>query len=171
MPWLRRPLSVTARSLFVVLLAVGTNGCRADSSSTPTTPPTTPTSPTPTTATIRIVYLAATTIRSDLPQSALGCARAEMPTHVHFSWRNYQSVDMIGGVDRWELTATDVPLNTRQILVIADPNMCVENMTGSVTRNVLLNDVRLTDIQTIPNTQPPVQGLGFSVAADGRVTP
>ena len=157
------------------IAALALAGCKSGSS-TPTTPtaPTVPTTPAPpagNVATIRIVYVASTTIRTDLPDSALGCARAEAPTHVHVSWLSFQSFNLNAATNQWELTLTNVPINTRHQLAIADPNVCVENMTGSVTRNVLVNDVRLTDVQTIPNTQPAVLALAFSVASDGRVSP
>jgi hypothetical protein len=155
--------------LSVVLVAFVSSACGAGTGSP--SPPA-PTPPTSSTATVRIVYLASTTVRNDLPPAAALCARAEAPTHLHVGWRNYQTVMMTAdGSDRWEAVLTDVPVNVRQLIALSDPNACVENDTGSVTRDVFANDVRLTDVQTIPNLQPTAPGLAFTVTASGHVSP
>jgi hypothetical protein len=107
-----------------------------------------------------------------MPPSAAACVLAETPTHVHLSWRNFQGVNMTAvGPDRWETVFTDVPINTRHLVALSDPNACDENPTGSIARDVHANDVRLVDVQPVPNRQPTVPALAFTVAADGRVTP
>ena len=75
------------------------------------------------------------------------------------------------GSDRWEAVFSDVPVSTRQLIALSDPNACVNNSTGSVTRDVFANDVRLTDVQIIPNIQPSVPGLAFTVTPGGQVSP
>jgi hypothetical protein len=162
-------MGLLRRDAAAVLLAAASAACSSGSS--PSSPPA-PTAPPTSTATVRIVYFASTTIRSDLPADAATCARAEAPTHLHVGWRNYQTVIMTAvGSDRWEAAFTDVPVDTRQLIALSDPNACVENPTGSVTRDVVANDVRLTDVQIIPNIQPAAPGLAFTVSPAGQVTP
>jgi hypothetical protein len=154
----------SSRAVLALPLALAVAGCSGGSSG--------PTTPGPAGPQLRIVYRASTTLRPDLPPAAQGCARAESPTHVHPSWRDYAAVNMTAvGPDRWEVAFTDAPPNVRLVLVVIDPNECAENLTGSVTRNVFANDVLLTDVQTIPGTQPPVSGLAFTVGSDNRVLP
>jgi len=74
------------------------------------------------------------------------------------------------GADRWEISFSDVPVNTRQSIRVSDGNVCDENPTGAATRNVFANDVLLTDVVPTPGsgTEP---GLAFTVSSTGRVTP
>jgi hypothetical protein len=51
--------------------------------------------------------------------------------------------------------------------LVADQNACVEDPEGWVTRNVQANSVPLNQVVNVNNGR----GLGFTVAADGRVTP
>lgn len=120
--------------------------------------------------TVRIVFLGSTTRRSDLPASAQGCASGVGATHTHPSWRNFASIPMQPvPPDRYEISFTDVPVNTRVSFRVNDQNACDENPTGAVTRNVLVNDVRLIQNATTPgNGDEP--GFAFAIAANGTIT-
>ncbi|MFN2447324.1 MAG: hypothetical protein ABR606_17280 [Vicinamibacterales bacterium] len=134
----------------------------------------TPTSPTPqpnsTMATVRFVFLGSTSRRADLPASAQACVNGVGPTHIHPSWRNFAGIPLQPAPpDRYELTFSDVPVNTQLSLRINDQNACDENPTGAVTRNVLANDVRLNQNTTTPgNGDEP--GYAFSTSANGVVS-
>jgi hypothetical protein len=52
---------------------------------------------------------------------------------------------------------------------VNDQNACDENPTGAVTRNVLVNDIRLVQNATTPgNGDEP--GFAFTIAANGTVS-
>lgn len=71
--------------------------------------------------------------------------------------------------DRYEITFTDVPVNTRVSFRVNDQNACDENPTGAVTRNVLANDVRLVQNTTTPgNGDEP--GFAFTIAPNGTIS-
>lgn len=146
-----------------VLLGVGCG------SGTAPAPPTSPSAGG--TATVRFVYRASTTPRTDLAVSAQECVRGVGRTHIHPGWRSFERIDMtpVGG-DRWEIAFSDVPVGARQSIRVSDGNACDQNATGAATRGVLANDVLLVDIVPTPGsgTEP---GLAFTVAADGRVSP
>ena len=122
------------------------------------------------TPTLRIVFLGSTTRRSDLPPSAQACVSGVGPTHTHPSWRNFASIQLQPvPPDRYEITFTDVPVNTRVSFRVNDQNACDENPTGAVTRNVFANDVRLVQNTTTPgNGDEP--GYALTIAANGTVT-
>jgi len=146
------------------VLAVGTAACGSDAR------PASPTS-SAVTATVRFVYRAATTPRTDLPPSARDCVLGVGRTHIHPSWRGFDRIDMSPiGADRWEIAFSDVPVNVRQSIRVSDGNACDENATGAATRNVFANDVLLVEIVPTPGSgiEP---GLAFTVSANGRVTP
>jgi hypothetical protein len=131
-----------------------------------------PPSPTPqpgaTMATVRIVFLGATARRTDLPASAQACVNGVGATHIHPSWRDFAGIALQPvPPDRYELTFTDVPVNTRVSFRINDQNHCDENPTGAVTRNVLANNVRLVQNATTPVDEP---GFAFTIAATGTIT-
>ena len=134
--------------------------------------PKTPASPTPgATATVRVVYRASTTPRTDLPASARECVQGVGRTHIHPGWRAFDRIEMNpAGADRWEIAFNDVPVNARQSIRVSDGNACDENATGAATRNIFANDVLLVEIVPTPGSgiEP---GLAFTVAPDGRVTP
>jgi hypothetical protein len=67
------------------------------------------------------------------------------------------------------LDLTDAPINTRLTFRVNDQNFCDENPTGAVTRNIIVNDVRLNQNATTPGTgdEP---GFAFTVASDGTVS-
>lgn len=145
-----------------VLLTAGCGGATAPTSPTPGSPSTGGA------ATVRFVYRAATTPRSDLPAD---CVQLVGHTHIHPSWRGFGRIDMTPiGADRWEIAFADVPTGARQSIRVSDGNACDENPTGAATRNVFANDVLLTEVVPTPGsgTEP---GLAFTVSADGRVTP
>jgi len=123
-----------------------------------------------TTATVRIAFMGATARRTDLPASAQACVNGVGATHTHPSWRSFATVPMQPvPPDRYEISFTDVPVNTRVSFRVNDQNSCDENPTGAVTRNVLVNDVRLMQNTTTPgNGDEP--GFAFSIAANGAIS-
>ncbi len=74
------------------------------------------------------------------------------------------------GLDRWQITFDDVPVEQSQSIRVSDGNVCNENPTGAATRNVFANNVLLTQIVPTPGsgTEP---GLAFTVNRNGVVTP
>ncbi len=146
-----------------VVLVIATAGCRENRS------PSAPTPPGATVATVRIVFLGATTRRSDLPASAQACVSGVGATHIHPSWRRFAGIPLQRvPPERYEMTFTDIPVNTRVSFRINDQNSCDENPTGAVTRNVLANDVRLAQNATTPgNGDEP--GFAFMIAPNGVI--
>jgi hypothetical protein len=142
-----------------LVLAVATLGC--DQSAT---------GPSGSTATGRIVFTGSTTRRADLPASALACASGVGVTHTHPSWHNFAAIPMQAvHPDRYEITFTDVPVNTRVSFRVNDQNSCDENPTGAVTRNVFVNDVRVVQNTTTPgNGDEP--GYALTISPSGTVT-
>ena len=128
-----------------------------------------PTSPSPPTVpTLRVVFLGSTTRRSDLPASAQACVNGVGATHIHPSWRSFAGVALQPlPPDRYEITFNDVPIGTSVSFRINDQNSCDENPTGAVTRNVLANDVRLTQNATTPGDEP---GYALMMSASGNVS-
>ena len=150
-------------SSVIVAMALACGGGSGDEAS--------PTASTTVAATVRIVYRAQTTRRTDLPQSLASCVSGVGATHIHPSWRSFTAIPLTAvGVDRWEITFTDVPTTARQSIRVSDGNVCDQNPTGAATRNVFANDVLLTQIVTTPGSGPE-PGLAFGVDAAGRVTP
>ena len=131
---------------------------------------TAPPGPSSSTATVRIVFMGATARRTDLPSSAQACVSGVGATHTHPSWRNFQGI-VLQAVppNRYEITFTDVPVNTRVSFRINDQNSCDENPTGAVTRNVFANDVQLRQNATTPGTgEEP--GFAFTASATGAIS-
>lgn len=152
--------AVVARGLAAwVGIAALSGGCVSKSPVAPGTP----------TTSVRFVFNGPTTRRPDLTRAQEDCARFTVgPTHVHLSWRNFESVDMTAvGADRWQVSVEGVPVGTRLSVMVADQNACAEDPQGWVTHDVLANDVPLTQIVNVNNGK----GFGFTVASDGRVTP
>jgi hypothetical protein len=131
----------------------------------------TPASPSRTTVTtLRVVFLGSTTRRADLPASAQACVTGVGVTHIHPSWRSFETIPLQAvPPDRYEMTFTDVPAGSRVSFRINDQNFCDENPTGAVTRNVVANDVRLAQNAITPGSgdEP---GYALAVAANGAVT-
>jgi len=130
-----------------------------------------PPSPTSSSAAIvRIVFMGATARRSDLPASAQACVNGVSATHIHPSWRNFEAIPLQPvPPDRYEISFTDLPLGARVAFRVNDQNACDENPTGAVTRNVLVNDVRLIQNTTTPgNGDEP--GFAFTMAPNGTVS-
>ena len=150
-----------AVALALSLATLGCNGSDGPS------PPTTPSGST--TGTVRIVLMGATARRTDLPASAQACVSGVGATHTHPSWRGFATVPMQPvPPDRYEIAFNDVPVNTRVSFRVNDQNACDENPTGAVTRNVLVNDVRLLQNTTTPgNGDEP--GFAFSIAPNGAI--
>jgi hypothetical protein len=122
------------------------------------------------TATVQIVFIGATARRTDLPSSAQACVSGVGATHTHPSWRNFAGIPLQPiPPDRYEITFTDVPVNTRVSFRVNDQNACDENPTGAVTRNVLANGVRLVQNTTTPgNGDEP--GFAFTVGPTGTIS-
>ena len=132
-----------------------------------------PTSPGPsasTLATVRIVFIGATVRRADLPASAQACLSGVGATHTHPSWRDFAGIPLQAvPPDRYEISFTDVPIGIRVSFRVNDQNACDENPTGAVTRNVLVNDIRLVQNTTTPgNGDEP--GFAFTIASTGTIT-
>ena len=129
-----------------------------------------PAAPSPSSAaTVRIVFLGSTTRRTDLPASAAACVSGVGATHIHPSWRSFDTIPLQAfPPNRYEMTFTDVPVGTRVSFRINDQNSCDENATGAVTRNALANDVRLVQNATTPgNGEEP--GYALTIAANGSI--
>src|SRR5215510_12450260 len=104
-----------------------------------------------TTPMLRIVLAGSTTRRSDLPDSAQACVNGVGATHIHPSWRSFAAIPLQPvPPDRYEISFTDVPVDSRVSFRVNDQNACDENPTGAVTRNILVNDVRLVQNATTP---------------------
>jgi hypothetical protein len=150
------------RAVFGIILALAVTslGCE-DSPATPTDS---------TIATVQIVFLGSTTRRTDLPASAQACVNGVGPTHTHPSWREFAGIPLQAiPPDRYEITFTDVPVGTRVSFRVNDQNFCDENPTGAVTRNILVNGVRLTQNATTPgNGDEP--GYALTVSANGVIS-
>jgi hypothetical protein len=120
-------------------------------------------------ATVRVVYMGATARRSDLPASAQACVNGVGATHIHPSWRNFAASPLQPfPPDRYEISLTDAPVNTRLSFRVNDQNSCDENPTGAVTRNIFVNNVRLIQNATTPGAgdEP---GYAFVIAPDGAI--
>jgi hypothetical protein len=155
------------RPCFVLVAIVISLAAGCDDGSAPGSPTPQPGS---TTASVRIVFLGATARRSDLPPSAQACVTGVGATHIHPSWRNFDGIPLQPvPPDRYEITFTDVPVNTRVSFRINDQNACDENPTGAVTRNVFGNDVRLAQNATTPGSgdEP---GFAFTIAPNGTIS-
>ena len=152
----------TSAAVVLVMVALGCRGSDSPSAPTP--------QPGATIATVRIVFLGATTRRTDLPASAQACVNGVGATHIHPSWRGFAGIPLQPvPPERYELTFTDVPVNTRVSFRINDQNACDRNPTGAVTSNVLANDVRLTQNATTPgNGDEP--GFAFTITTNGAIS-
>lgn len=126
-------------------------------------------SPSPTIATVRIVFMGATTRRSDLPASAQACVNGVGATHTHPSWRAFDAIPLQPvPPDRYEITFMDVPVDVQVSFRVNDQNSCDENPTGAVTRNIFVNDIRLVQNTTTPgNGDEP--GFGFTITPAGMI--
>ncbi len=128
-----------------------------------------PAAPSENFATVRMVLLGSTSRRPDLPASAQACVAGVGVTHTHPSWRNFAAVPMQAvPPDRYEISFDDVPVTTQVSFRVNDQNACDENPTGAVTRNILVNDVRLIQ-NTITPGSGPEPGFAFSVGRNGSI--
>lgn len=146
---------------FIAVLALMTAACESDR--------TTPTSPTPGAVTVRVQFRGPTARRTDLPASAAACVQGVGATHIHPSWREFAAFPLNAvPPDRYEISLTDVPVNTSVSFRINDQNWCDQNETGAVLRNVFANDVELVQNTLTPGSgQEP--GYALMVDAGGRV--
>jgi hypothetical protein len=121
-------------------------------------------------ATVRVVFQGATARRTDLPPSLQPCMDGVGMTHIHPSWRSFGASPLRAvPPDRYDITLDDAPVNTRLSFRVNDQNFCDQNPTGAVTRNILVNDVRLVQNTTTPgNGDEP--GYAFVVAPNGSIT-
>jgi hypothetical protein len=148
----------------VIALGVAVATLGRDGSPRPTGPSSS------TTATIRIVFAGPTARRPDLSLAAQACVTGVGPTHTHPSRRNFAAVPLQPvPPDRYEITFADVPVNTRVSFRVNDQKSCDEDPTGAVTRNVLVNDVRLTQNATTPgNGDEP--GFAFTISSNSTIS-
>ena len=63
-------------------------------------------------ATVTFVYEAATTIDPTVQNDHPGCVNGVGQTHIHPGWRSFDRVNMAAAQGRWEITFTDVPVDT-----------------------------------------------------------
>ena len=129
-----------------------------------------PSSPTTQPGAVRIVFMGATARRTDLPASAQACVNGVGATHIHPSWRSFAGIPLQPvPPDRYEISFTDVPVNLRVSFRVNDQNACDENPTGAVTRNIFVNDIRLTQNATTPGSgdEP---GFAFTIAPNGTIS-
>ena len=122
--------------------------------------------------TVRLVFMGATARRTDLPASAQACVSGVGATHSHPSWRSFAGIPLQPvPPDRYEISFTDVPVNIRVSFRVNDQNACDENPTGAVTRNVLVNDIRLVQNTTTPgNGDEREPGLAFTIVPNGTIS-
>ena len=120
---------------------------------------------------VEFVYQAATSTDPDVAAAHAACVSGVGQTHIHPSWLNFSRINMRAvGVERWEITFEDVPIDMLQSIRISDPNVCAGNRTGAATQNVSANAVLLTNVVDTPgNGVEP--GLSFTVDANRQVTP
>jgi hypothetical protein len=151
----RRSIAVAVISVLIGV-ALGCDNDNAPSSSS-------------TTAAVRIVFMGSTARRHDLPSFADACVNGVGMTHIHPSWRNFGALPLQPvPPDRYEVSFTDVPVETRVSFRVNDQNACDENPTGAVTRNIFVDDVRLVQNATTPgNGDEP--GFAFTVARSGAI--
>ena len=148
---------MTSRSVAVAVALAATTGCSE------------PNEPGAATSTIQLVFMGSTTRRTDLPASAQACVNGVGSTHTHPSWRAFAAFPLQPGPpDRYEITFTDVPVDTPVSLRVNDQNACDENPTGAVTRNVFVNGARLVQNTTTPGSgdEP---GFAFSITPTGAI--
>jgi hypothetical protein len=148
----------------VAVVGLATSGCDDPNGSS------SPTNPSGLTATVRIVFMGSTTRRFDLPASAQACVNGVGATHTHPSWRGFAGIPLQPvPPDRYEISFADVPVDTAVSFRVNDQNACDENPTGAVTRNVLVNDIRLVQNTTTPgNGNEP--GFAFTIASNGTIS-
>lgn len=108
--------------------------------------------------------------RADLPASAQACVNGVGATHIHPSWRSFAGIPLTPVPPaRYELTFTDVPVETRVSFRINDQNSCDQNPTGAVTANVRANETPLSQNTTTPgNGDEP--GFAFTITRTGTIT-
>ena len=120
---------------------------------------------------VEFVYQASTSIDPDVAAAHAACVGGVGQTHIHPSWLNFSRIDMRAvGVERWEITFENVPIDVLQSIRVSDPNVCADNPTGAATQNVSANAVILTNVVDTPGSgvEP---GLSFTVDANRQVTP
>lgn len=120
---------------------------------------------------VEFVYQGSTSIDPDVAAAHTACVTGVGQTHIHPSWLNFSRINMRAvGLERWEITFENVPIDVLQSIRISDPNVCAENPTGAATQNVSANAVLLTNVVDTPgNGVEP--GLSFTVDANRQVTP
>ena len=156
-----------SRGPVAALLLVGAVACI----SSDTTGPTGTTGRIVRVTVVEFVYQASTSIDPDVAAAHAACVAGVGQTHIHPSWLNFSRVNMSAvGVERWEITFGDVPIDVLQSIRISDPNVCADNPTGAATQNVSANAVLLSNVVDTPGSgvEP---GLSFTVDADRQITP
>ncbi len=156
-----------SRGPVAALLLVGAVACI----SSDTTEPTGTTGRIVRVTVVEFVYQASTSTDPDVAAAHAACVAGVGQTHIHPSWLNFSRVNMNAvGVERWEITFGDVPIDVLQSIRISDPNVCADNPTGAATQNVSANAVLLTNVVDTPGSgvEP---GLSFTVDANRQITP
>ena len=74
-----------------------------------------------------------------------------------------------GPTDRYEITLSDVPIDTRVSFRVNDQNSCDLNPTGAVVRNVFANGVELVQNTLTPGSGDK-SGYALTVSSSGRVS-
>ncbi len=149
-----------SRCQVAVLLVVGAVACISGDTNGPTQ-----------VTVVEFVYQASTSTDPDVAAAHAACVAGVGQTHIHPSWRSFSRIDMRAvGVERWEITFEDVPIDVLQSIRVSDPNVCADNATGASTQNVFANAVLLANVVDTPGSgiEP---GLSFTVDANRQITP
>ena len=121
-------------------------------------------------ATVVFSYSASTSTDPSVAAMHSQCVQGVNVTHLHAGWHNFQAFALTAvAPDRWEITFTDVPVESEQRIRISDPNACALNATGASTDGVSANGT-LPPASWIRQAAGSSRGLAFDVAADGSVT-
>ena len=113
--------------------------------------------------------MGSTTRRTDLPASAQHASTVRDNSHASELAQLCTIPLQAVPPNRYEITFTDVPADTRVSFRVNDQNSCDENPTGAVSRNLFVNSIRLIQNATTPgNGDEP--GFAFTVSANGTVS-
>lgn len=127
-----------------------------------------PVTPTPAFTTVRFILTESTARRTDLSAGQIICANNTASTHIHPSWQEFQDAIMEPvGTDRYQISFTNVPVNQRQQVTIADQNWCIfGGPIGVAASGVTANGATLKQNWWLDATQP---GFEFTVDPSGLI--
>ena len=144
-----------------VVLSLAMLGCE-DSS------PTTPSGST--VATVRLVFMGATARRTNLPASAQACVNGVGATHTHPSWHSFASIPLQAvPPDRYEITFTDVPVNTRVSLRVNESER-LRRESDRRSDSECIRQRHRANPEHDHSGQRGRAGFAFTVAPDGTVS-